>query len=181
MGSPGLHLFGAMKFYAAQLALTFAFLRGAYASLTSLPTPSALCATPSTIPFNNSALPDPFKFDDGTPVRTVEDWSCRRAQLATLIQSYEAGFLPPKPEHLSATFSEVNGTGNLTITARNGEKSISFASPITFPSGDPPSRGWPVVIGLSGGSIPIPSGVSRMQTFEKMAIQLNTFLLRSRS
>lgn len=120
-----------------------------------------LCPTPSTVKgFNDIRLPDPFKFDDGTPVRTKADWDCRRSQIAALIQGYEAGELPPAPRHLSATF-EKNGTeGNLTITTGNDGPAISWSNIITYPTGDPPRGGWPLVIGYDGGSIPVPSNVS---------------------
>lgn len=119
------------------------------------------CSTPSTISdFNNSALPNPFLFNDGSPVQTAEDWACRRAQISAFILGYEAGFLPPKPEKLTGSFSQSGTTGNLTFTATNGDTSISFSSPITFPNGTAPTGGWPLIIGYEGGSIPIPAGVS---------------------
>ncbi|OCH85913.1 glucuronoyl esterase [Obba rivulosa] len=150
-----------MKFCAAlQLGLALTLLQSVRAL--TLPTPSASCSTPSTIPFDVSALPDPFTFDDGRPVRTVEDWACRRAQISTLILSYEAGALPSRPEHLSATFSRVNESATLNITAGTGGKSISFAPTITYPSGATPLGGWPLVIAYEGGSIPIPSGIATM-------------------
>ncbi|KAF5368024.1 hypothetical protein D9758_004494 [Tetrapyrgos nigripes] len=93
------------------------------------------CSTPLTISgYNNAALPNPFLFDDGTPVQTQEDWACRRAQIASLIQGYEAGSLPPKPSSLSATFTQSGTTGTLAITASNDE----------------------------GGSIPIPAGIAKL-------------------
>lgn len=110
--------------------------------------------------FNNAALPNPFIFNDGTPVLTADDWTCRRAQIAALIQGYEAGYLPPKPQTLTGTFSQSGTTGTLAITAGNGGSSISFSQTITYPSGTAPSGGWPLVIAYEGGSIPIPSGVS---------------------
>lgn len=130
----------------------------------TLPDPSALCSTPSTITFNNPALPDPFTFDDGRPVRTIEDWACRSAQISTMILSYEAGALPGRPDHVSATFARANLTATLNITSRVGETEMSFAPTIAFPSGEPPLGGWPMVIGYDGGSIPIPSGVSKLQS-----------------
>ena len=90
------------------------------------------------------------------------EWPCRRAQLASLIQGYEAGVLPGKPKKLSAKIA-INGTaGVLNITASENGKTISFAPKITYPSGKAPLGGWPMVIGYGGGSIPIPAGVSRV-------------------
>lgn len=119
------------------------------------------CPTPSTVShFNVSSLPNPFVFDDGAPVLTKTDWTCRRAQIAALVQGYEAGQLPGKPQKLSVNFTQVNTTATLAITATNAGKSITFSPTIKYPSGSAPAGGWPLVIGYSGGSIPIPSGVS---------------------
>ncbi|KAJ3977794.1 hypothetical protein EV361DRAFT_467037 [Lentinula raphanica] len=123
--------------------------------------PTAACSTPSTLSnFNNAALPNPFIFNDGTPVQTQEDWTCRRAQLAALIQGYEAGFLPPKPSTLTGSFTQSGSTGTLSFTASNGGPSISFSSTITYPSGTAPADGWPLIIAYEGGSIPIPAGIA---------------------
>ncbi|OCH94837.1 hypothetical protein OBBRIDRAFT_721831 [Obba rivulosa] len=149
-----------MKFFAAvQLNLVFALLEAVHGAPPALPSPSASCSTPTTVSgFTNAALPDPFVFNDGTPVQTVEDWACRRAQIGALIQGYEAGTLPGKLDQLSGSFSQSGTKGTLTITAETGGKSISFASTITYPSGTVPASGWPLVIAYEGGSIPIPSG-----------------------
>ncbi|KAF5365052.1 hypothetical protein D9758_010996 [Tetrapyrgos nigripes] len=112
------------------------------------------CSTPLTVSgYNNSALPNPFLFDDGTPVQTQEEWACRRAQIASLIQGYEAGSLPPKPSSLSANFTQSGTTGTLAITASNGGSSITFSPTITYPSGTAPN---------DGGSIPIPAGIATL-------------------
>ena len=121
----------------------------------------AFCSTPSTVSgFENAALPDPFLFNDGTRVKTVEDWSCRRAQILALTQGYESGTLPGPPRSLTAKLTKSGTAGNLTITARNGDTSITFTPTITFPSGEPPVGGWPLVIAYDGLSIPVPSNVS---------------------
>jgi hypothetical protein len=122
---------------------------------------SGSCATPSTISgYSNAKLPNPFLFNDGTPVRTKADWTCRRAQISALIQGYEAGTLPPKPSTFSATFSKSGTTGTLTVTAGNGGTTVSWANTITYPSGTAPAGGWPLIIAYEGGSIPVPAGVS---------------------
>ena len=121
----------------------------------------AACSTPSTIPgVSNAARPHPFLFDDGTPVTTAEDWTCRRAQILSLIHGYESGALPGPPSSLTATLTKSGNTGTLSITASNGGTSINFKPTITFPSGNPPAGGWPLVIVYDSLSIPVPSGVS---------------------
>ncbi|KAI1791348.1 hypothetical protein LXA43DRAFT_973192 [Ganoderma leucocontextum] len=109
------------------------------------------CSTPGTISgFNNSKLPNPFLFDDNTPVQSADDWTCRRAQIQAL--------LPGPPSSLTASLS-----GNtLSITASNGNSSITFKPTITFPSGTPPADGWPLVIVYDSLSIPVPSGIATM-------------------
>ena len=42
-------------------------------------------------------LPDPFRFEDGRRVQTVEDWRTRRDELRELIMGIEYGPLPPVP------------------------------------------------------------------------------------
>nr|QBX90225.1 glucuronoyl esterase CE15 [Punctularia strigosozonata] len=115
------------------------------------------CDTPSTIAgYSNAMLPDPFQFPNGTRVTTVDEWNCRRSQIAALVQGYEAGTLPPKPSSVTGSFS-----GNtLTVNVNNGGSSISFANTITYPSGTAPAGGWPLLIAYDGGSIPVPSGVA---------------------
>ncbi|TFY56038.1 hypothetical protein EVG20_g9086 [Dentipellis fragilis] len=123
--------------------------------------PSGACSTPATVSgFTNAALPNPFIFNDGTPVQSKDDWTCRRAQIAALIQGYEAGTLPGKPSSLSGTFSQSGTKGTLAITASNGGSSITFSPTITFPSGTAPAGGWPLLIAYEGGSIPVPSGIA---------------------
>ncbi|KAJ7672664.1 hypothetical protein B0H17DRAFT_1243644 [Mycena rosella] len=119
--------------------------------------PAAIPACP-TIPdlasYNNTALPDPFTFADGSKVVTLADWACRRAEISTLLQLDELGVLPDDPESMVATFS---GT-TLNITVTDGGKSISFAPTITFPkTGTAP---FPALIAMGGISIPSPAGVA---------------------
>ncbi|KAI8994055.1 hypothetical protein BD414DRAFT_513672 [Trametes punicea] len=125
--------------------------------------PSALCPTPAFIPnFNVSKLPNPFLFDDGRPVKTAADWDCRRAQISTLIQNYESGILPGRPQSISSHFNRTNTTGTLSITVHNEGSSITFAPTIAFPSGNPPRDGWPLVVAYDGLSIPVPSNIAVM-------------------
>nr|P0CT88.1 RecName: Full=4-O-methyl-glucuronoyl methylesterase 2; AltName: Full=Glucuronoyl esterase 2; Short=GE2; Flags: Precursor [Phanerochaete chrysosporium RP-78] len=130
---------------------------------------SLFCSTPSNIPFNDDKLPDPFKFNDGSPVRSFADWDCRRQQLSALIQGYEAGTLPPRPPVVTSTFTKSGTTGNLTVTAGFPGKTITFSSPITFPTGTAPFGGWPLVIAYGGVSIPIPDGIAVL-TYDNSAM-----------
>ncbi|EIN05317.1 hypothetical protein PUNSTDRAFT_154828 [Punctularia strigosozonata HHB-11173 SS5] len=125
--------------------------------------PRADCPTPATIPgINLTTLPDPFKLNDGTPVRTKDDFACRQKQIAALIQGYEAGFLPGKPDIVEANFTQRGTSGTLSVTAGFSNKTISFSSSLTFPSATAPTGGWPLLIAYDGASIPVPSGVATL-------------------
>ncbi|KAG6868395.1 hypothetical protein C0993_003631 [Termitomyces sp. T159_Od127] len=81
---------------------------------------AATCsALPSTIALtSNAKLPDPFKFVGGTRTSTKADWDCRREEISQLLQRYELGTLPPKPESITASLSgSRNGKGALVAGA----------------------------------------------------------------
>ena len=45
-------------------------------------------------------LPDPLVFDDGTPVKTAEDWQKRRKEIYKTVVELQYGTMPPEPEFL---------------------------------------------------------------------------------
>lgn len=47
-------------------------------------------------------LPDLFTMADGTRVSTVEQWNQRRTEIAQMIQYFEYGHLPPRPDQVVA-------------------------------------------------------------------------------
>ncbi len=53
----------------------------------------------STVPAEDlpicKELPDPFRMNDGSYVKTPEDWRKRREEIIALLQDYEYGHLPP--------------------------------------------------------------------------------------
>ncbi|KAJ7634104.1 putative extracelular cellulose binding protein [Mycena polygramma] len=121
---------------------------------------------PSLGSFNDTALPDPFRFVNGQKVLTLSDWACRREEISTLLQRDELGTLPDAPQSMKASFS-----GNtLNITASEGGKSITFAPTITYPTtGTGP---FPALIAMGGLSIPAPAGVAVINfNNEQMAAQ----------
>ncbi|KAF2176802.1 carbohydrate esterase family 15 protein [Zopfia rhizophila CBS 207.26] len=112
------------------------------------------CSVPSSFPsVNNAKLPDPFTFFDGKKVATKADWECRQKELSAAIQAQELGTFPPKPSSVTATGS----SSQLTITASEGGKSVSFSVSIKKPSGSGP---FPAIIAFGGASIPVPAGVA---------------------
>lgn len=112
----------------------------------------ATCNTPTTFPSkDNAKLPNPFKFFDGTDVKTKADFDCKNKEVSAALQAQELGTFPPKPT-VSATFSG----GSLSITASDGGKSISFSVSIKGASGS----GSPAIIAYGAPSIPVPAGVA---------------------
>jgi hypothetical protein len=99
-------------------------------------------------------LPDPFKYIDGQRTSTKADWACRAAQVRALVQEYELGYKPTRPELLTSDFE----SNTLNITAGIGNKKIQFSVPITYPTtGKAP---YPAIIAYDGLSVPVPPGVA---------------------
>ncbi|KAH7412431.1 hypothetical protein BKA64DRAFT_328903 [Cadophora sp. MPI-SDFR-AT-0126] len=107
--------------------------------------------SPST---TDAKLPDPFTFLNGTKITSKSQWPCRQQEISALMQKYELGDLPPKPEKVTATFSG----GALKVTITDAGKSITMNAKITTPSsGKAP---YPAIIAIGGASIPVPAGVA---------------------
>ncbi len=96
-------------------------------------------------------LPDPFLFNDGTRVKTKEDWEKRRAEILEIVSAYEYGHLPPAPGN-TKVFELVSGGVELIkgashkqyrVTAGPEAKPVSFLLDLTIPSGKGP---FPVII-----------------------------------
>lgn len=100
-----------------------------------------------------SKLPNPFLTASGTQVTTKAQWTCRQQEISQLMQQYELGTLPPKPQSVTASLS---GT-TLTINVSDQGKSISFIVTIKRPSGTGP---FPAIIAYGGPSIPVPSNIA---------------------
>lgn len=101
-------------------------------------------------------LPDPYKFYDGRPVATKADWECRQAEMSAIMQKFELGTFPA-PGTTTATMSG----NNLSITVKVGSASKTISVSITKPSGGGATGGG-AVIGVGGISVPVPSGVGRI-------------------
>lgn len=130
---------------------------------------SACPTTPGLSNFSDTALPDPFTFADGTPVATLDDWTCRQAEVNQLFQLDELGTLPGKPDNLIATYS----SGKLNITVTDNGNTISFTPTISLPTTG--SGPFPALIALDGLSFPKPSGVAVITfTNDDIAAQVDT-------
>ncbi|RXW23574.1 hypothetical protein EST38_g2299 [Candolleomyces aberdarensis] len=118
------------------------------------PNTGACGALPDPLPLRSiPQLPDPFTFLNTNPVRTRDDWFCRRQEISSLFQVLELGVIPPKPEYVGGSLI---GT-NLTVEARQNGRSVSFSARVDLPSGTGP---FPAIIAIGGSSIPIPAGVA---------------------
>ncbi len=96
------------------------------------------------------SLPDPFVFADGTGrIKNISDWEYRRAEIGAQIQNYEIGPKPPRPDTITASYSQNVLTVNVTVNGRT----ITLSSRVVLPSGTGP---FPAVIGMNSptGSIP---------------------------
>jgi len=95
-----------------------------------------------------AALPDPFLSLDGTRITTAAQWStCRRAEIAAQAQTYELGPIPDAPASVTGAYD----AGQLTVTASDGGKTISFVATVTLPTTG--SAPYPAMIGIGGISI----------------------------
>lgn len=75
------------------------------------------------------ALPNPFIFNDGTPVTSPADWPRRRQELVKTAAELQYGKLPPAPEFLEVDVLCNGGPGKLsTYRIRTGTRShpVSF-------------------------------------------------------
>lgn len=46
-------------------------------------------------------LPNPFVFDDGTPLTSPDEWQKRRAEIYKTAVEFQYGVMPPKPEYVN--------------------------------------------------------------------------------
>jgi hypothetical protein len=108
----------------------------------------ANCPIPYLPSFSNlpviQPLPDPFEWADGRGrISHFSDWRYRRAEIGAQLQNYEIGVKPPRPDTLTATYS--NDTLRVFITV--GSNTLTLTSPIIMPSGTGP---FPAVIAMVG-------------------------------
>ena len=93
---------------------------------------------------SNKKLPNPFEFHDGSKVTKFDDWSKRRNEIKADIEKYEIGD-KPIPSDVSATYSG----GTLTVTVKEGGKTMTITSKFSIPSGNGPH---PIIIGMNSGT-----------------------------
>ena len=100
---------------------------------------------------SNKKLPNPFEFHDGSKVTKFDDWSKRRNEIKADIEKYEIGD-KPIPSDVSATYSG----GTLTVTVKEGGKTMTITSKFSIPSGNGPH---PIIIGMNSGTGSLSSSI----------------------
>jgi hypothetical protein len=99
------------------------------------------------------ALPDPFKWFDGSgQISNYSDWRIRRNEIGAMIQSFEIGLKPVRPDTIQASYSG----GVLTVNVTVNGKTLKLTSQVILPSGTGP---FPAVIGMNSSSGSIPSSI----------------------
>lgn len=81
-------------------------------------------------------LPDPFIFDDGTKVASIEDWERRRKEIYKTAVELQYGHQPPKPEVLEVeTLSQSAPGSHVSYKIYTGtkERNVSFLMKIIRP------------------------------------------------
>lgn len=71
-------------------------------------------------------LPDPFLFDDGTRVKTKEDWEKRRAEMHKDVVELQYGTMPPAPEFLEVEPLYLGYPCSYRITTGTKAKPVIF-------------------------------------------------------
>ncbi len=89
-----------------------------------------------------SHLPDPFLSMNGTQISDIDEWRCRRAEIAAQLKHYELGDKPAAPETVSGSLT----SDTLRVEIEVQGKTISFDSEIILPQGGNPP--YPAIIGI---------------------------------
>ncbi|MEZ0267449.1 MAG: hypothetical protein ACAI43_22185 [Phycisphaerae bacterium] len=115
----------------------------------------AVCAAPPVPPDQLPAvteLPDPFKFNDGSRVKSKDDWERRRAEILEIVQAYEYGHLPPDPKNtrafelVSGGVKRIENAGQhkqYRVVCGPEKQPVQFLLDVTVPKGKGP---FPVIL-----------------------------------
>jgi len=159
-----LALFFSTYIFVDSIAQTMPFVYDAENTGASYPIPylPTLSELPSYVP-----LPDPFEWADGRGrMSNFSDWEYRRAEIGAQIQNYEIGVKPPRPDNITASYSD--DTLRVFVTV-NG-KTLVLTSKVILPSGTGP---FPAVIGMNSPSGSIPSYIFSDRNIAQIAYMHN--------
>ena len=95
-------------------------------------------------------IPELLTFQDGTPVRTPEEWERRRTELRQLYARHMYG---PIPAADGETLHWQLQCGALVITVAANGRQTSFTVPVLLPDGAAPAGGWPCLIECSWAGV----------------------------
>ena len=110
-------------------------------------------------------LPDPFKKADGSRITTRDEWRVRRAEIKAILEHYDVGEKPGKPDTFEATLE--GNTINITVGENN--QAFNMAAVISRPAGAPEGP-IPAIIGMNS-----PTGSLPADLFRKRGIATITF------
>jgi len=99
-------------------------------------------------------LPDPFALASGGTLSSRAQWSCRRAELKAILEAYDVGEKPGKPDSVEATLSG----STLSISVTEGGETLELTATINRPAGAP-SGPIPVIIGVNTPTGSLPANV----------------------
>ena len=89
-------------------------------------------------------LPDPFRFDDGSVVKTAFDWKRRRKEILKTAVELQYGVMPPTPEFLDVLeISNVPSPRCYSIVTGTRKRPVRMMMYLFLPRGNGP---FPVVI-----------------------------------
>ncbi|KAM7189412.1 hypothetical protein V8F20_010142 [Naviculisporaceae sp. PSN 640] len=115
----------------------------------NIPDSFALVSEPS--------LPDPWKFYNGEPVESRQDWTCRQEEIGKIFQQFELGDLPPRPDSVEASFE--GDTVSMKI-ATNAKSTTARFTIRNIPHTTDKS-GAPAVVLVGGyATVPVPDGIA---------------------
>ena len=80
-------------------------------------------------------LPNPFKFNDGTEVRTKEDWNRRRTEMLDAAVDMQFGVFPPAPDYFDVELLfKGKEQSSYKVTAGTKKRQVSFLMKVMLPS-----------------------------------------------
>jgi hypothetical protein len=95
-----------------------------------------------------TTLPDPFTKWDGTQVKTMADWRCRRRELVVEVEKKILGEKAPPPAALGGTVSGSVTNTTYSVQVDNPDGKTSFSGTVKLPtSGSAP---YPAVVIVGG-------------------------------
>jgi hypothetical protein len=108
------------------------------------------CAKPP-LPASSALVPfethhDPFTMLNGSRITKKSEWACRRTEIKAQVEEYESGPKPPvSKDQVTAQFAD----GELKVTVKNGDKSVSFSVDIKRPA-NAATGPIPLLLGVGG-------------------------------